>query len=133
MRSGGLYVHDTTAVHTARGTFLTTAAAAAALQATVDRIDARHAPPASRSSRRRPTEACTSCPTAPRRCYELTLLPGLIATPAEQRAAIARLRREHVALAVIGARDLSVWGTPTFGVDYDKILGDYLRALDQLE
>ena len=60
--------------------------------------------------------------------YELTLLPGLLATPAEERGAIARLRREHVRLAAIGARDLAAWGTPTFGVDYDGVLGAYLRA-----
>jgi hypothetical protein len=58
---------------------------------------------------------------------DLTVLPGSIATPGEEASAIARLRREHAALAVIGARDLSVWGTPTFGVSYDKTLGDYLR------
>ena len=38
------------------------------------------------------------------------------------------MRREHVAVAVIGARDLSIWGTPTFGVDYDPLLGAYLSA-----
>jgi hypothetical protein len=59
--------------------------------------------------------------------YELTLLPGLLATPAEERAAIERLRREHVRLAAIGARDMSIWGTPTFGVNYDAVLGAYLQ------
>ena len=56
------------------------------------------------------------------------MLPGLIASSAEERAAIARLRREHVTLAALGARDLSVWGTPTFGVNYDPLLGAYLRG-----
>jgi hypothetical protein len=58
----------------------------------------------------------------------LTLLPGLLATPAEERAAVARMRREHLALAALGARDLSVWGTPTFGVNYDQLVGAYLRG-----
>jgi hypothetical protein len=123
---GGLYIHDTTAVHTPRGTFVTTAAAAPALQAAVERIDADTAP----------GERILAAPDdgglyfmsdRPPALYELTLLPGLIATPTEEAAAIARLRRDHVALAVIGARDLSVWGTPTFGVDYNPLLGAYLR------
>jgi hypothetical protein len=29
---------------------------------------------------------------------------------------------------VIAARNLSVWSTHTFGVDYDKILGGYLQG-----
>ena len=59
--------------------------------------------------------------------YELTVLPGLIGSNSEQAAAIARLRSKHTALAVIGARDLSAWGTPTFGADYDELLGAYLE------
>jgi hypothetical protein len=123
---GGLYIHDTTAVHTPRGTFLTSAAAAPALQGAVNRIDEESSP----------GEQIFAAPTdgglyfmSDRRpaLYDLTLLPGLIASPAEEHAAVATLRREHVPLAVIGARDLSVWGTPTFGVDYDQILGSYLR------
>jgi 4-amino-4-deoxy-L-arabinose transferase-like glycosyltransferase len=123
---GGLYIHDTTAVHTPRGTFVTTAAAAPALAAAVREIDADTPPGA----------AILAGPTdgglyfmADRRpaLYELTLLPGLLATPAEERAAIERLRREHVRLAAIGARDMSIWGTPTFGVNYDAVLGAYLQ------
>lgn len=123
---GGLYRHDTEAVHTARGTFYTEASAAPALQAAVNEIDTSS----------RPGERILAAPLdgglyfmsdrrpAP---YELSLLPGLLDTPAEERAAIARLRRAHVRLAVIGARDFSAWGTPTFGVDYDALLGEYLR------
>jgi hypothetical protein len=124
---GGLYVHDTTTVHTPRGSFVTTRAGATALQAAVQRIGADS----------EPGEPILAAPTdgglyfmSDRRpaLHELTLLPGLLATPAAEVAAIARLRRERVALAVIGARDLSVWGTPTFGVDYNKLLGAYLRS-----
>ena len=123
---GGLYIHDTTAVHTPRGTFVTDAAAAPALQAAVNRID----------TFTRPGEQILAAPLdgglyfmSDRRpaLYELSLLPGLIDSPAEERAAIARLRREHVTLAVIGARDFSAWGTPTFGVNYDPLIGAYLR------
>jgi hypothetical protein len=124
---GGLYVHDNTAVHTPRGTFLTEAAAAPALQAAVHEID----------TRTRPGERILAAPLdgglyfmSDRRpaLYELSLLPGLLASPAEESAAIARLRRAHVRLAVIGARDFSAWGTPTFGVNYDPLLGEYLRG-----
>jgi hypothetical protein len=124
---GGLYVHDTTAVHTPRGTFVTTAAAAPALEGAVRAIDAQT----------RPGEPILAAPDdgglyfmadRPPALYELTLLPGLLATPTEERVAVARLRREHVTLAVTGARDLSAWGTPTFGVDYDPALGAYLRG-----
>ena len=123
---GGLYVHDTTAVHTPRGTFVTDAAAAPALQAAVTQIDART----------RPGERILAAPLdgglyfmSDRRpaLYELSLLPGLLDSPAEEQAAIARLRRAHVRLAVLGARDFSAWGTPTFGVNYDPLVGAYLR------
>jgi hypothetical protein len=123
---GGLYRHDTTAVHTPRGTFVTDAVAAPALQAAVNRIDALT----------RPDEKILAGPLdgglyfmSDRRpaLYELSLLPGLLDSPAEEQAAIARLRRAHVTLAVIGARDFSAWGTPTFGVNYDPLLGAYLR------
>jgi len=124
---GGLYVHDTTTVHTPRGSFVTTRAGATALQAAVRQID-RHSGP---------RQAILAAPTdgglyfmSDRRpaLHELTLLPGLLATRSAEAAAVARMRREHVALAVIGARDLSVWGTPTFGQNYNQLLGSYLRA-----
>jgi 4-amino-4-deoxy-L-arabinose transferase-like glycosyltransferase len=123
---GGLYVHDTTTVRTARGSFVTTPAAASALQGAVREIDAQSGP----------GERILAAPTdgglyfmsdrLPA-LYELTLLPGLLATPAEERAAIAQMRGEGVALAAIGARDLSIWGTPTFGVDYNRRVGAFLR------
>ncbi|HEY3829547.1 MAG TPA: hypothetical protein VGL57_10165 [Solirubrobacteraceae bacterium] len=124
---GGLYVHDTTAIHTPRGTFVTDAAAAPALQAAVQQID----------TLTRPGEKILAAPLdgglyfmSDRRpaLYELSVLPGLLDSPAEEQAAIARLRRAHVKLAVIGARDFTAWGTPTFGVNYDPLLGAYLRS-----
>lgn len=124
---GGLYVHDTTPVHTPRGTFVTTAAAAGALEDTVGAIDA--ATRAGEPILAAPTEGgLYFMADRPPALYELTLLPGLLATPAEERGAISRLRREHVRLAAIGARDLAAWGTPRFGVDYDGVLGAYLRG-----
>jgi 4-amino-4-deoxy-L-arabinose transferase-like glycosyltransferase len=123
---GGLYVHDDTPVHTPRGIFMTTAAAAPALERAVRTIDAST----------HPGEPILAAPVdgglyfmsdRTSALYELSLLPGLLAGPAEERAAIARLRREHVTLAVLGARDFSAWGAPTFGIDYASLLGDYLR------
>jgi 4-amino-4-deoxy-L-arabinose transferase-like glycosyltransferase len=123
---GGHYRHDDTPVHSARGTFLTTAQAAPAFQAAIDRID----------SATRPGQRIFAAPLdggfyfmSDRRpaSYELSILPGLIISRADQQAAIARLRDQHVALALIGSRDFTSWGTPTFGVDYDKLLGAYLR------
>ncbi len=124
---GGLYRHYTTPVHTPRGTFVTNAESAPALQAVVERINARTAP----------GERILAAPLdgglyfmSDRRpaLRELSVLHGLIASPAEERAAIARLRRYHVKLAVIGARDFADWGTPTFGSSYNKQIGDYLRS-----
>jgi hypothetical protein len=58
--------------------------------------------------------------------HELMLLPGLLDSRADQLAAIAKLRREHVPVSVIGARDFTTWGWKTFGVDYNAILGGAL-------
>jgi hypothetical protein len=123
----GLYRHFDTPVHTARGTFMSTAAGAAALQPVVRQIDAKTSPGAYIlaapldgglffMSDRRPA------------IYVLSVLPGLLYSRADELAAIRSLRTHHVALAVIGARDFSLWGSPTFGVDYNRVLGAYLRA-----
>ena len=123
----GLYRHETTPVHTARGTFVTFAPAAHALESTIRAVDADTAP----------GDRILAAPLdggmyffADRRpaAYSLSLLPGLLATPAAQERAIARLRRDHVRAAVLGARDFSLWGTASFGVGYDKLVGDYLRG-----
>ena len=123
---GGLYIHDTTLVRTPRGSFITTAAGATAIQAAVRQVDAATAP----------GEPILAAPTdgglyfmadRPPALHELTLLPGLLTGSAEL-AAIARLKREHLSLAVVGARDLSVWGSKTFGVDYNQRIGAYLRS-----
>ena len=122
----GLYRHLNAPVHTPRGTFVTTAAAAHALQATVRTVDAET----------RPGDTILAAPLdggmyffADRRpaSYSLSLLPGDLADHAAERREIARLRQDHARVAVLGARDFSSWGTAAFGVGYDRLLGGYLR------
>ena len=60
--------------------------------------------------------------------YEVMFLPGLLDTRADETAAIARLKREHVRYAVISARDTSAFDTGRFGEGYNRVLGDYLRS-----
>lgn len=123
---GGLYADKTATVHTPRGSFVTTAAAAPALEGAVARVRAASQPgdpilagPADGGlyfmTDRRPA------------LHELMLLPGLLDTRADQVAAVARLRAQRVPVAVLGARDFSAWGWPTFGRDYNAILGAALR------
>jgi len=123
---GGLYRHDNTPVRTARGIFVTTARAAAALQPTVRRVDAL-----TRSGERvfaAPLDGGLYFMTNRRPALrELSVLPGLIVSPSEERSAIARLRADKVNVAVLGARDFSDWGSPTFGSDYDARIGGFLR------
>jgi hypothetical protein len=123
----GLYADQSAVVHTARGSFVTTRQAATAITAAtrvVDRStspgDAIFAGPADGGlyfmTDRRPA------------LYEVMVLPGLLATAADQREAIAQLQRRRASVAIIGVRDFSVWGWPRFGIDYNRVLGDWLRA-----
>jgi hypothetical protein len=124
---GGQYRHYTTPVHTPRGTFVTSAQGATALQAAVRLVDA-HTRPGERILAA-PLDGGLYFMTNRRPALrELSVLPGLIDSPAEERAAIDRLRRYRVKLAVLGARDFSDWSTPTFGVSYDAQIGAYLRS-----
>jgi hypothetical protein len=123
----GLYAHEGGSVHTARGTFVEAAAAAAPLQDLTRRIE----------STTRPGEPILAAPSdggiyfmtgRQPALYELMLLPGLLASPADEGAAIARLERTRVRLAVIAARDYGDYGRATFGVDFDRRLGAWLRS-----
>lgn len=123
----GMYRHLDATVHTPRGSFVTLASAAPALQKAVDVIDADS----------RPGSAILAAPIdggmyflADRQpaSYELTLLPGLLPDKASQEQAIARLRQDHTSLAVIASRQLSVWDSGSFGTGYDRLVGGYLRS-----
>ena len=123
----GLYSDDDTTVHTPRGSYVTDASAAAATQPAVDAVVSGSAPgdrilaaPGDGGlyfmTNRRPA------------LYELMLLPGLLDTTADEREAIRRLRLTHTHIALIGARDLSDYGSSRFGRDYVTTLGRYLDA-----
>jgi hypothetical protein len=122
----GLYADKGAEVHTPRGTFVTTAAAAPALAKAVAAVDAQT----------RPGQPILAAPAdgglyfmtnRPPALHEVMLLPGLLDSRADEVASVARLREARVATAVIGARDFSAWGWRSFGTDYNRLLGDALR------
>jgi 4-amino-4-deoxy-L-arabinose transferase-like glycosyltransferase len=122
----GLYRHLDVAVHTARGTFVTTADAGPVLQRVVDDVD-RSTTPSARILAA-PIDGGIYFFTDRRPALrELSLLPGLIASRRDQVTAVTRMRREHLAMAVLSARDNGIWGTSAFGSGYDRLLGTYLR------
>lgn len=127
---GGLYSDDNTLVRTARGSYVSNDAAAPAVQRALDLVDART----------RPGEPILALPSdggfyfmadRPPATYELMFLPGLLDTTADERAAVARLRRERVRYVVLSARDFSPYGFRTIGVDYNRYLISSLRQGSQ--
>ena len=124
---GGLYADHTTLVNTERGSYLADAQAAPAVQGAVDEI--RRRTPDGASILAGPADGGLYFMSDRRPAlYEAMLLPGLLDSAADERAAIARLGRDDVSLAVLGARDLSDYGSRTFGTDYNALLGRYLQA-----
>jgi len=122
----GLYADKGAAVHTPRGTFVTTAAAAPALTKAVAAVDAQTRP--GQPILAGPADGGLYFMTGrPPALHELMLLPGLLDSGADELASIARLRAARVGTAVIGARDFSAWGWKSFGTDYNRALGDALR------
>ena len=122
----GLYADKGAAVHTPRGTFVTTAAAAPALTKAVAAVDAQTRP--GQPILAGPADGGLYFMTGrPPALHELMLLPGLLDSRADEVASIARLRAARVGTAVIGARDFSAWGWKSFGTDYNRALGDALR------
>jgi hypothetical protein len=121
-----LYPDQSTAVHTPRGTVMMDARAAQAFQPTVDYIS-RHTAPGE-PILAVPADAGLYFMTGRRPAlYDAMFLPGLLDSTADERAAIARLRREQVRLAVVGQRRFVGYGLTTFGVDYNRLLGSELQ------
>jgi hypothetical protein len=121
-----LYPDDDTEVDTARGSFMTTAAAAPALQGTIDFIRSHTAP--GEPILALPADAGLHFMTdRPPALYDVMFLPGLLDSRADERAAIARLRAEGVRYAIVSRRRFVGYGFGTFGVNYNKLLGAEIR------
>jgi hypothetical protein len=58
--------------------------------------------------------------------YNAMFLPGLLYSRAEELAAIARLKAEHVRYAVIDQRRFSGYRFERFGVDYNRLFARWL-------
>lgn len=116
---GALYPHEDTVVHTARGSFKTTAASAPALQGTLDWID----------SHTEPGEAVLAVPAdagidfmSDRKValYNPMFLPGLLYSHREEREAIAQLEAEGVRYAVVDKRNFDNYPHEKFGIEYNR-------------
>jgi hypothetical protein len=121
-----LYPDQNTAVRTPRGTVMMDARAARAFGPTIDYIGKHTAP--SEPILVLPADAGLYFMTGrPPALYDAMFIPGLLDSTADERAAIARLRRGRVRLAVVGERRFVGYGFTTFGVDYNRLLGSELR------
>jgi len=121
----GLYRDDSATVQTPRGSFVTTPAAAPALQGTIDYID----------SHTTPGEPIVAIPLdsglhfmtgRPPALYNAMFLPGLLDSRADELEAIEQLKEEHVRYAVIDQRRFSGYRFERFGVDYNQLFGHWL-------
>jgi hypothetical protein len=122
-----LYPDKGTVVHTAAGSYVGDSRSAGAQQQAIDFLRSHTAP----------GEPVLALPAdagiyflagRPQALYENMFLPGLLDTEADERAAIARLRRENVRYALVSNRDTSAFETGRFGSGYDRLFGSYLRS-----
>jgi len=58
---------------------------------------------------------------------QISLLPGALGAAAGERAAITRLQRSGVRLAIIDRVRLTEYGQTSFGRSYDRILGNWIH------
>jgi len=121
----GLYRDANASVHTPRGSFVTIPAAAPALQGTIDFIDSHTAPgePILAVPLDSGLHFMTDRPPA---LYDAMFLPGLLDSRADELAAIARLKAEHVRYAVIDQRRFSGYKFERFGVDYNRLFAHWI-------
>ena len=122
----GLYRDHRVTVRTARGSYAADDRAGPQIQRTVDFLRARA----------RPSETALVLPDDPGlhfmtklrpALYELTFLPGTLDSEADERRAVARLRRGRTRFVVIGARRFDQYGKPEIGKDFNRLLVDYVR------
>jgi hypothetical protein len=129
-----LYGDKGTVVQTAAGSYVADDRSAAAEQAVVDFLRT-HTSPGDRIVAF-PVDGGTYFFGGDRPAlYDVTALPGLLDTRADEQAAIARLKRDHVRYAVISERDTSAFETGRFGTGYNRLLGSYIfsgRLVDQI-
>jgi 4-amino-4-deoxy-L-arabinose transferase-like glycosyltransferase len=122
-----LYPDKTTVVHTAAGSYIADDRSAPVQQQAIDFV--RRHTAAGEPVLALPADAgmyfLTDRPTP---LYENMFLPGLLDTRADERAAIARLRRERVRYALVSTRDTAAFDSGRFGEGYNRILGAYLRS-----
>ncbi len=117
---------DSSIVRTPRGTFVTTPGGAAALQPTIEFIDARTAP--GEPVLAVPAEAGFNFMTGrPPALYDPMFLPGLLDSPADELAAIARLEAEGVRYAVVDRRTFVNYGYEHFGEEYNRRLAAWIE------
>jgi hypothetical protein len=117
----GLYRDDDATVSTPRGNFVTSAAAAPALQQTIDFVRSHTEP--GEPLLAAPSDAGINFMTGrPPALYNPMFLPGLLDTRADERAAIAQLDAEHVRYAIVSNRHFDGYGFERFGEDYNRLL-----------
>ena len=59
--------------------------------------------------------------------HDVMFLPGLLDSRADEREAIARLKREGVRYAVLSKRRFDGYGFSRFGVDYNRLLASFVE------
>jgi hypothetical protein len=117
----GLYRDDDASVHTPRGSFVTTAAAAPGLQQTISFISTHTA--AGEPILAVPSDAGLDFMSGrPPALYNVMFLPGLLDSRADEVAAIAQLDAEHVRYAIVSGRRFDGYGYQHFGGDYNRLL-----------
>ncbi len=59
--------------------------------------------------------------------YDVMFFPGLLDSRADEREAIARLRREGIRYAIVSKRRFDGYGFSHFGVDYNRLFAGFVE------
>ncbi len=117
---------DSAAVHTPRGTFVTTPGSAPAQQGAIDFIRTHAAP--GEPVLAVPADAGFNFMSEhPPALYDPMFLPGLLDSRADEVAAIARLEAEGTRYAVVDKRTFVNYGYERFGDDYNRLLASWIE------